>query len=122
MTTQTEMSMKQWRYQEALRCGVSPDAIAYRVSSGKYPGLKVRRVNDRVVMVDAQRSAVPVNRNLPRPGEIQMKVWREAESRRLGVGEGAIAMKLNRGGYPELRVRRVNKRVVYVMIQNGGAQ
>ena len=48
--------------------------------------------------------------------ELTMKQWRLAEAARWGVGEHAIAMRLKRGQYPLLKVRRVNKRIVFVEV------
>jgi hypothetical protein len=45
-----------------------------------------------------------------------MKVWRAEEARRLGIGEIAVAMRITRGKYLGLKVRRVNARVVFVQI------
>lgn len=49
-----------------------------------------------------------------RPGEIRMKEWRQREAKLLGASENAVAMRLSRGQYPDLKIRRVNARVVYV--------
>ena len=47
--------MKQWRMEEAERCGVTDTAIAQRLGTGWYPKLKIRRVNQRVVFVTVER-------------------------------------------------------------------
>ena len=47
--------------------------------------------------------------------EIQMKQWRAHEARKHGVSESAIAMRLSRGGYPDLQTRRLNQRIVFVV-------
>lgn len=46
-----EIPMKQWRLEEARRANVCDTAIAHRLRAGKYPALKIRRVNRRVVFV-----------------------------------------------------------------------
>lgn len=46
-----EIPIKQWRAEEALRRGVTDSMISKRLKDGKYPDLKVRRVNSRVVFV-----------------------------------------------------------------------
>ena len=46
-----EVPMKQWRMTEAERLGLSETGVDYRLRSGKYPNLNVRRVNKRVVWV-----------------------------------------------------------------------
>jgi hypothetical protein len=47
-------------------------------------------------------------------GEITMKRWLIEESARENVSPSAIAQRLSRGHYPDLRLRRVNQRVIYV--------
>lgn len=47
----TEIPLKEWCYEQGVANGVTPHAIYYRWIRGKYPGLKVRRVNQRVVYV-----------------------------------------------------------------------
>lgn len=44
-----------------------------------------------------------------------MKTWRAEEARREFVSETAIAMRINRGKYPGMKLRRVNPRVVFVI-------
>ena len=46
-----EMPLKCWLNEEAIRCGVCPQAIYNRVQRGNYPDLVLRRVNKRVVFV-----------------------------------------------------------------------
>ena len=43
-----------------------------------------------------------------------MKEWRRNEAARLGTSESNIAMRLKRGKYPHLRIRRENPRIVFV--------
>lgn len=45
---------------------------------------------------------------------LTMKSWRRAEAERLGLSESAIAMRIARGKYPDLRTYHVNQRVVFV--------
>ena len=40
---------------------------------------------------------------------------------RCAVGINAIYNRFNRGKYPDLKLRRVNPRVVFVQVQNGSA-
>ena len=46
-----QMPYKQWRYEEGMRTGRDQTSIWYRVKNGKYPGLVLRRVNQRVIIV-----------------------------------------------------------------------
>ena len=48
--------------------------------------------------------------------EIPMKQWRFDQAKREGRSENNIAQRLGKGLYPNLKVRRVNKRVVFVKI------
>lgn len=50
------------------------------------------------------------------PVEIPMKQWRMEQAEREGCCENNIALRLARGKYPDLKIRRVNKRVVFVKI------
>jgi hypothetical protein len=52
MTKPKLKPMKQWRHEEAIREGVTDCAIANRLRRGKYPNLKIKRVNARVVYVE----------------------------------------------------------------------
>lgn len=46
-----EILFKAWVKDEAERCGVKLTAIYNRVARGKYPKLKMRRVNPRLIYV-----------------------------------------------------------------------
>lgn len=48
---QVEIPLKAWLMDEAQRCHVSPAAIEIRLRRGKYPELKLRYQNSRVVFV-----------------------------------------------------------------------
>jgi hypothetical protein len=48
------------------------------------------------------------------PTEIPMKQWRMEQAEREGCCENNICRKLSKGAYPNLKIRRVNKRVVFV--------
>jgi hypothetical protein len=50
-----ELQLKQWIADEAQRHGVGTRAIWCRMYRGKYPGLKLRRVNKRVVFVTVNK-------------------------------------------------------------------
>lgn len=47
----TEMLLKQWVHEQAAAEDVSISAIYMRLYRGKYPKLKRRHVNERVVLV-----------------------------------------------------------------------
>lgn len=51
------------------------------------------------------------------PGEVRMKEWRMAEMARTGLCSTAIHNQLHRGKYPNVEVRRVNKRVAFVRVK-----
>lgn len=60
-------------------------------------------------------SAKYVPRNLQmRPGEMPMKAWVMEEAERAGVTTSAIYMRIHRGCYLGLKVRRANSRIVFV--------
>lgn len=47
-------------------------------------------------------------------GEVALKVWVADEARRTGRTMAAIYKRIYSGCYPDMRLRRVNKRVVFV--------
>jgi len=105
--------LKQFCHEQAEACHVSPGAIWYRVSRGQYRA-KLKRVNDRVVLVlSADLAHVP--RWLPQPGELRHKDFISSEASRLGVSRQTIIMRYVRGKYNDSTItRRVNARVVFV--------
>lgn len=48
------------------------------------------------------------------PGEITHKAFCVDEAERRGVSPHAIQMRIMRGHYPQLKIRKVNRSVVYV--------
>jgi hypothetical protein len=50
-----EVAMKEWCISTSEGMCISPHAIYMRWRRGKYPGLKIRRVNSRVVFVRYER-------------------------------------------------------------------
>ncbi len=50
----------------------------------------------------------------PKPGEVLLKEWVSGESGRLKIGYGGVMMRIHRGDYPLLSLRRVNARVIFV--------
>jgi len=54
MKTPTEVPMKQWRMEQAVREGCSESHVSMRLAAGAYPNLKIRRVNARVVFVKVE--------------------------------------------------------------------
>lgn len=46
---------------------------------------------------------------------IPLKQWRHEEADRKGVKPGTVASWMRRGKCPDLKLRRVNARVVYVV-------
>lgn len=55
-------------------------------------------------------------RNLPEPGEMWIKEWSVNEMNRTGLGRTAIHQRLHGGKYPNVTLRKVNKRVVFVRV------
>lgn len=53
----TEIPLKEWRYTEARRSGVSPWTIYDWYRSGRYSHLKFRRVSSCVIMVSGHPQA-----------------------------------------------------------------
>jgi|GEM_PF-5705859 len=46
-----EISLKQWVVEEAIRSELTLKAVRSRLARGKYPHLKIRRVNRRIIFV-----------------------------------------------------------------------
>jgi len=61
---------------------------------------------------ERQRSVKP----LPLPGEISLKEFVSNESRRLRICASAIFMRIGRGKYPNLQIRRATARTVFVKV------
>jgi hypothetical protein len=98
---------------EAERLGCSVRNVLHRVYHGRYQ-LDLRRVNCRVIFVCA---AVEIPKTPPiLPGEITMKDFLEAEASRIGLTRSAVANRISRGKYSHLKLRRVNRRVVFVKL------
>lgn len=100
-----EIYYKQWLREAAEREGVCIETIARRVA--KF-GLPRRRVNSCVIFVQENQPPPPDPR-APRPGEISFADWKRAEAARYGLTISAINMRLARGKYPGLRLRRVTR-------------
>lgn len=111
----TELTQKEWFYEESQRRQVTPRHIQTWLYTGRYPGLQVRRVNQRVVLIQTPTPApvFPIRlRGIrkPRPsrakilispaGSMPMKDWLAAEAIRCGVKPHTIYMRLARGRYP----------------------
>jgi hypothetical protein len=109
---------KQWCMEEAIRGGVALNTVYNRVLRGCYPGLKVRRVNKRVVYV-VQPALFVSGRKLPQPGEMRLTHWVADEAARLGLSIRSAWWRVQRGDYPELQLRREG-RFIFVRICVGG--
>ncbi len=51
--------------------------------------------------------------------EIPMKQWLSDEAHRLRTTPRGVYMRYRRGGYPRLKLRRINKRVILVLTSGG---
>lgn len=60
------------------------------------------------------RHAKPNVDDGPHPGEVSAKYWATSEAERCSRTIGAIMSRLRRGKYPDLKLRRVNSRVIYI--------
>lgn len=54
MNQSDEITLKEWIGNEADRLGITIGAVRARFQRGKYPGVHVRRINKRVVMVSVR--------------------------------------------------------------------
>lgn len=53
----------------------------------------------------------------PRAGEVALKAWLIEEAARVGRHPLTVWLRLRAGAYPQVRERRVNRRVIFVSIQ-----
>jgi len=110
-----EVPLKEFFYTEAEKHGVSSHMVAVRFYRGEYKGLKIRRVNKRVVYVDARAASCENFGEInPRPGEIPLKNWWAAQAEKLGVNWKCVAQRFYRGLLPLPPMRRVYRTLVYV--------
>lgn len=58
--------------------------------------------------------AIPAPRKGARPGEWALKDWLNYEAGRLGIAYRAMEMRFNRGKCSNIKVRRVNRKIVFV--------
>ena len=52
MKPSTEIPLKRWVAEEAVRTKLHPTTVYRRFEAGRYPTLTVRRVNQRVIFVE----------------------------------------------------------------------
>lgn len=84
----------------------SREPVTYRL-------LKARTLQPRKLLGKFNKFYVPkIYKTLP--GEMQLKVWLIEEAQRLGVSENSVRHRFSDGKYPDLKVRRVNSRVIFV--------
>ncbi len=57
-----------------------------------------------------------LERGPAKPGEVLLKVWVDEEAQRTGLKPTAVYNRIQRGKYPELKLRRVNARTIYVQV------
>ena len=50
------------------------------------------------------------------PGEMRLKEWLAAEANRLGIDPDSVHMRLRRGKYPGLKLRRMNRQNIFVQV------
>jgi len=95
---QDEISFKAWRIAEAQKHGVSVDAIYDWKRNGYYPGLKIRKVNKRIMLVK-----LPSPEMQPRPATaINIRQWASAEMARTGLTRSGLSDRMKAGKYPGL--------------------
>lgn len=111
--------MTQMHYEEACRIG--PSLVAQYLASkpsnpvASFAEREAKKAKARVIWERwywKHRPPTP----MPQDGEVSMKEWMISESQRLGIKPNGVYMRLMRGWYPDLKIRRVNKRVAFVKI------
>jgi len=117
-----EILLKRWLMDLAERDRVPLSTIYGRYSRGRYSGLKLRRVNMRVVYVtnpDDPEARICSESKTPRrlpalpPGQIHFNQWAKREAAAQGISLSAVYNRRDRGGYigqgiaPDARVVQV---------------
>ncbi len=114
----TSINLENWAMRDAL------EAEMHRAPEPEWTNTPYR-ANSRDGMRDGVRSTRKPMKPRPSqrkenpqlPGEVPMKVWRQAEAARLGTFESAIHQRLYAGYYEgKVTLRRVNARVVFVRV------
>lgn len=72
-----------------------------------------RQLRNRDYRARTYKSRVPE----PAKGEVRFKEFVASEAERLGEKESTIYHRYYRGGYPNLKMRRVNHSVVFVKVK-----
>lgn len=107
----TEIPLKQWVMEQAVREQAHPRTVYGRLYEGRYGSVTLRKVNQRVVFIDAGfRPAFPPPSF---PGELRLNKWITQEARRTGRSRGTVYRAFYRNKYP-LTVRKVNAHVTFV--------
>ena len=75
---QTEIPLKQWVMEQSIRCGVKPGTIYDRLQDGKYGTVPIRRINQRVIFIEA--AFRPPRLTIEAlPGEKRLSQWVKQE-------------------------------------------
>ncbi len=101
--------LKQFLASEAMRIGKSAASVYQMVRTGKIK-TELKRANQRLIFVCSAAIAEQVKID----GAVTMKEFTMIESERLGIKPNSIASRIIRGKYSNLKIRRINSRVVFV--------
>ena len=109
---QTEIPLKQWVMEQSIRCGVKPGTIYDRLQDGKYGTVPIRRINQRVIFIEA--AFRPPRLTIEAlPGEKRLSQWVKQEASRTGQKSQTIYMRFRSHRY-SLKLRKVNRGVIFV--------
>ena len=109
----TEIPLKQWMTEQSMReSGVKPGTIYDRLHDGKYGPVPIRRINQRVILIEAdfRPPRLPTE---ALPGEMRLSQWIRQQASRTGRKNHSIYIRFRRGWY-SLKLRKVNRGVIFV--------
>lgn len=111
-----EVRLKEFVQSEMKRRGLRLTAIYNQVSRGKYPGITVRKVNERASFVTVHSLPAKAANDGSLPGEMTVKAFVISEAERLGEKLATIYQRLRHGKYPEVTVRAVSRNLAFVRV------
>ena len=118
MKSTNQIRLKEFVQSETIRLGRNFSTIKTAINNGRYKGLKIQRLNRRVILVMPPRRLPTVDQimpegTLPRPGEMKLKRFVEQEIAN-GSTEKIVRTKIIKGEFPGMVLRKVNARLIYI--------
>lgn len=109
-----ELPLKEFVLAETQRRNVCRAVVYDGLRMGHYPGVRVRHLNQRVCFVTVKSLDLAPAPSPPLLGEITMKEFVARVSDIQGRLPQAIYRRIERGYYPDLKIRHLNKMRTFV--------